>query len=108
LIEDEVVSPPCCLPAELLRWIVPPRKKNMRGLVLGNSLMKAFLNTARTKGLSRAYGSVTPDDAEKTPFLLDWYQRLVFSNLAPDEECIQNSAWKIEINLDPQVCPRKL
>ncbi|HRZ13565.1 MAG TPA: GNAT family N-acetyltransferase [Kiritimatiellia bacterium] len=70
-----------------------------KGRGIGRRLLDAFLKTAQESGITEIWGSVTQDDIEQTPYLLDWYARLGFTISDPDEECVHTAAKKIVMKL---------
>ncbi len=57
---------------------VPCRRLNFRGLGIGTALLNRIISEADQSGISLLWGSVTASDIAKTPYLLDWYQRMGF------------------------------
>ncbi len=70
-----------------------------KGQGIGRRLLDAFVKTAQEEGISEVWGSVTQEDIQQTPYLLDWYQRLGFTISDPDEECVHTAAKKIVLKL---------
>mgnify|MGYP003594424609 CR=1 FL=1 len=79
-----------------------------RGHGIGKCLLDEFLKTAREEAISEVWGSVTQDDIQQTPYLLDWYQRLGFTISEPDGECIETAAKKIVLKLKGEEAARAL
>jgi hypothetical protein len=51
-----------------------PQKK-FRQLGLGTAMLEYVIAQAQELGVRGIYGEVTQDDASRTPYLIDWYQR---------------------------------
>lgn len=76
------------------------RTRDFRHLGIGRLMMRRLLAEARAAGLREVWGSVTRDDIDRAPHLLDWYRRLGFMVLEADQECIPTAAKKIVMRLD--------
>jgi GNAT superfamily N-acetyltransferase len=52
---------------------------NFRHLGLGTAMLEYVIAQAKALGMKGIYGEVTHDDAMKTPYLIEWYQRHGFT-----------------------------
>lgn len=68
--------------------------RNFRQLGLGTAMLKFVINQAERLGLSKICGFITPEDAQKTAYLLDWYQKHGFI-IADDEEYLPDETVNI-------------
>ena len=66
---------------------------------IGSQILDMLIAKARSEGIADIYGSVTQDDIENTPYLIDWYQRHGFVLTEPDQECIPGAKKKIVLTL---------
>lgn len=71
------------------------KSTNFRGQGLGSLLLDRLLQEADKAGIHTIWGSVTRDDIQRTPGLLDWYRRRGFIVENPDDECIGAAVAKI-------------
>ena len=63
--------------------------RNFRQLGLGTAMLKWVISQADKLGLKEICGFVIPEDAEKTPYLLNWYKKHGFI-IADNEEYLPN------------------
>ena len=77
--------------------VLESEKLKHRGI--GSQLLDMLITKARSEGIAVIYGSVTQDDIENTPYLLDWYQRHGFVLTEPDQECNPSAKKKIVLTL---------
>lgn len=54
-------------------------QQNFRHLGLGAAMLEYVIAQAKELGMKGIYGEVTHDDATKTPYLIEWYQRHGFT-----------------------------
>ena len=67
---------------------------------VGRRLMREVISKASEAGIREIWGSVTPDDIDRTPQLLDRYRHLGFAVLDADRECIRAAANKVVMKLE--------
>ena len=87
------------------RWLlnvigIPCKTLSFRGIGVGRRMMRAVISEARKADIREVWGSVTSDDINRTPHLLDKYRSLGFTVLDADRECIRSAAKKIVMKLD--------
>ena len=68
---------------------------SFRGQGLGSLLLNRVLQEADAAGIHTVWGSVTQNDIQRTPHLLEWYRRKGFFVGKPDDECIGTAVAKI-------------
>lgn len=78
------------------------RTRDFRGQGVGRMLMQRVLSEARAMGIREVWGSVTQEDIDGTPYLLEWYRRLGFTVMAPDGECIGSAVKRIMVRLQQE------
>ncbi len=64
---------------------------------IGRRLVTEVLAYAKRVRVNRIYGSVTENDLKNWPGLIDWYKRIGFEALPPDDECVGHAKFKIEM-----------
>ncbi len=74
--------------------------KNYRQRGLGTALLELAINVAKKKRLKYIYGSVVQKDIDRTPNLVEWYERHGFKKSSPYYNCIPSVAEYICIELD--------
>lgn len=80
----------------LFAWVLGKRASlPLRGKGVGKELLTKLLERADAERIEEVWGSVTPDDLRKTPYLLDFYRDAGFDILPPDAKCQSGAAYKI-------------
>ena len=78
---------------------IMPRIKSFRKMGVGNQLLDRIIAEGKKSQVHSIWGSVTQDDINGVPYLLDWYKRMGFSVTAPDGNCIKTAVKKIVMKL---------
>lgn len=99
-VEDQAQIPWSVGNNVLVFFGVMPKKWNFRNCGIGKLLMERLFLEAHAAGIREIWGSVTQKDIDRTPHLLEWYQRLGFTVGDADAECIHNAVRKIVMQLD--------
>lgn len=73
--------------------------KDYRHRGLGTKLLNLLIEHAKERKVHRLYGSVMQDDIEKTPRLVEWYERHGFQRCSQYQGCIANTAVWIFMDL---------
>ena len=99
-INDQVPTP-----HPFTRWLlnvigIPCKTRSFRGMGVGRRMIRAVISEASEAGIREVWGSVTPNDIDRTPHLLDKYRNLGFTVLDADRECIRSAAKKIVMKLN--------
>ena len=68
---------------KLTHWNEP---KNYRIKGLGTYLLKYIIDLARSKGVQKIHGSLTKDDIDENPNLINWYKKYGFRIEHPTRE----------------------
>jgi GNAT superfamily N-acetyltransferase len=78
---------------------------NFQGKGIGSELLDRLRSWCSRNGITEVFGSVTTDDLEKTPGLLEWYAERGFATHPPSEESLEGSVamvvWKASPNQEP-------
>lgn len=70
-------------------------RENFRGFGLGSYLLDCLLAKADTNAVCEIWGEVTQGDIDATSHLLELYQSRGFSQVSPDEHCMDGTAVKV-------------
>lgn len=94
-VPEEVFRPWPIMPRPLLILLgrCPPWRPRRHGI--GTQLLTRFLREADAAGFREIYGSITQDDLDATPWILDWYQIHGFEVSEPDGQCVPTAVKKI-------------
>ena len=78
---------------------IPCRRLDFRKQGIGSRLLERILAEAARAGVTEILGSVTQEDIDKTPALLDWYARHGFTVEEPVAACITTAVRKITLKI---------
>lgn len=82
---------------KLTHWFEPT---DYRRKGLGSYLLKFIINLAKNQGIKKIYGSLTEQDIEANPNLINWYQKYGFKLEAPTSEEVETAKYRICLDLD--------
>uniref|UniRef100_UPI0040572A67 hypothetical protein n=1 Tax=Candidatus Electronema sp. TaxID=2698783 RepID=UPI0040572A67 len=99
-IKDLLVEEEIRIPTPISWFFFLPSKMryksiSFRGQRWGAVLLDRLLHEADAADIHTVWGSVTQDDVQRTPYLLEWYSRRGFSVEKPDDECVGTAVAKI-------------
>jgi len=73
--------------------------QSYRGLGLGSALLDSVIASARESGVRHIRSSIAPDDIQTTPYLLEWYQKHGFQQVAPQSGHSGGAVAVVQIDL---------
>lgn len=82
-----------------LNHLLDSRPVSLRRRGLGRQLLERFLAEARRRGFREAWGEVTAEDLEASPFLTRFYESCGFTVGSPSSRCIMQVAYEIRQRL---------
>lgn len=82
---------------KLTHWFEPT---DYRRKGLGTYLLKSIIKLAKTQGIKEIYGSLTEQDIEANPNLINWYQKYGFKLEAPTSEEVKTAKYRICLYLN--------
>jgi GNAT superfamily N-acetyltransferase len=76
------------------------RRMRLRGRGIGSRILGRVLTEAEAIGAAEVWGSVVPSDIDRSPLLLQWYERHGFVITNPDHVCIPAAVKKISRQIE--------
>lgn len=67
---------------------------------LGSYLLSYIIDLAKTKGIKKIYGSLTHQDIDANPNLINWYQKRGFKLEPPTSKEVETAKYRICLYLD--------
>ena len=100
IIHSDVIHAPPHLGAALWELLVKPKPIDYRRMGLGTHLLQFAIKKARQRGVRRICGSLTQEDINNNPNLVQWYEKHGFAILPPSQENIENAVCGISLDLE--------